>query len=101
MPPSAALRRSSCLTHATITPLNHADMLIIPTCQRSDVDLVRLGEPSDTEKDRLLERVREQAVATPSAWGCKTQETACFRRPIDWWLLSLVYGRGHPRLALP
>ena len=32
-------------------------MLIIPTCQRSAVDLVRIGTVIEDEKDRLLERV--------------------------------------------
>lgn len=32
-------------------------MLVVPTCQRSDVDLVQMGEAIETEKDRLLERV--------------------------------------------
>ncbi len=31
---------------------------MIPTCQRSDIDLVRFGEVIEQEKDRLLERVR-------------------------------------------
>ena len=34
------------------------DMLAVPTCQHSDVDLVRTGEKIEQEKDRLLERVR-------------------------------------------
>jgi hypothetical protein len=32
-------------------------MLIVPTCQQADYDLVRTGEKIDLEKDRLLERV--------------------------------------------
>eukprot|EP00959_Pyramimonas_sp_CCMP1952_P358529 7506968-Pyramimonas_sp.AAC.1 len=36
-------------------------ILIIPTCQNSAVDLVRVGEEVETEKDRLLERVRSKA----------------------------------------
>lgn len=32
-------------------------MLIIPTCQKSDVNLVEWGQEADVEKDRLLERV--------------------------------------------
>jgi hypothetical protein len=32
-------------------------ILIIPTCQNSEVDLVRVGEEVEIEKDRLLERV--------------------------------------------
>jgi hypothetical protein len=39
-------------------PLVHAGILIIPTCQHSDLDLVRVGEAVEDEKDRLLERVR-------------------------------------------
>ena len=33
-----------------------AGMLIVPTCQNSDIDLVKVGEEVETEKDRLLER---------------------------------------------
>jgi hypothetical protein len=33
------------------------DLLIIPTCQNSEVDLVRTGEIIEQEKDRLLETV--------------------------------------------
>jgi len=33
-------------------------MLVIPTCQKSNVNLVEWGESADVEKDRLLERVR-------------------------------------------
>ena len=40
-----------------------AGMLIVPTCQQADYDLVRTGEKIDTEKDRLLERVRPAATA--------------------------------------
>jgi hypothetical protein len=36
-------------------------MLVVPTCQQADYDLVRTGEKIDNEKDRLLERV--------SSWG--------------------------------
>jgi hypothetical protein len=32
-------------------------MLIVPTCQRSDLDLVKMGDVVEGEKDRLLERV--------------------------------------------
>lgn len=38
------------------------DMLIVPTCQRADMDLVRTGEQVDVEKDRLLERVGGSAA---------------------------------------
>lgn len=34
------------------------DLLIVPTCQRAECDLVKTGEVVDNEKDRLLERVR-------------------------------------------
>ena len=34
-----------------------ADLLIVTTSQRSDLDLVRLGEDVEKEKDRLLEKV--------------------------------------------
>jgi hypothetical protein len=36
-------------------------MLVVPTCQRSDVDLVQMGEVIENEKDRLLERFAEWA----------------------------------------
>merc|ERR1712216_783603 len=36
-------------------------ILIVPTCQNSAVDLVRVGEEVETEKDRLLERFCEWA----------------------------------------
>ena len=32
-------------------------LLIVPTCQHAEVDLVRTGEAVEGEKDRLLERV--------------------------------------------
>ena len=35
-----------------------ADLLVIPTCQRSDLDLVRVGDVIEDEKDRLLEKAR-------------------------------------------
>jgi hypothetical protein len=55
-----------------------ANMLIVPTCQQADYDLVRTGEKIDTEKDRLLERVssrcdprlqQQQQQATATAAG--------------------------------
>eukprot|EP00775_Hariotina_reticulata_P004124 gene4124-4370_t len=36
-----------------------SNLLIVPTCQQADCDLVRTGEKVDTEKDRLLERFIE------------------------------------------
>lgn len=39
--------------------VNLSGMLIVPTCQQADYDLVRTGEKIDTEKDRLLERFME------------------------------------------
>jgi len=33
------------------------DLLIVPTCQQADTDLVRMGDKVENEKDRLLERV--------------------------------------------
>lgn len=45
-------------------------MLVIPTCQQADVDLVQMGEKVDVEKDRLLERVRnETSVVQSSCFG--------------------------------
>eukprot|EP00877_Chromochloris_zofingiensis_P001843 jgi/Chrzof1/1165/Cz01g43050.t1 len=34
------------------------DLLVVPTCQQADIDLVRTGDKVDIEKDRLLEQVR-------------------------------------------
>lgn len=34
-------------------------LLVVPTCQQADYDLVRTGEKIDVEKDRLLERFME------------------------------------------
>lgn len=42
--------------HTSTKPLP-AGLLVIPTCQRSGVDLVRWGEVIEDEKDRLLEKV--------------------------------------------
>jgi hypothetical protein len=42
-----------------------AGMLVVPTCQQADYDLVRTGEKIDTEKDRLLERVRLSCACDP------------------------------------
>lgn len=38
------------------------DLLVVPTCQQSDVDLVNYGAQADEEKDRLLERVGGRRV---------------------------------------
>jgi hypothetical protein len=40
-----------------------ADLLVVPTCQRSEVDLVTTGEKADEEKDRLLESVSARSAA--------------------------------------
>lgn len=42
-----------------------ADLLIIPTCQNSEVDLVRTGEVIEEEKDRLLENVSRLPSSAP------------------------------------
>ncbi|KAH7620857.1 putative Cobalamin trafficking protein CblD [Nannochloris sp. 'desiccata'] len=46
-------------------------LLIIPTCQHSEVDLVQRGERVENEKDRLLERFMEFAKHV-----CRTLETS-------------------------
>ena len=38
--------------------MHSAGLLVIPTFQRSQNDLVKMGEVIETEKDLLLERVR-------------------------------------------
>jgi hypothetical protein len=43
---------------ATFPGLDVEGLLIVPTCQNSAVDLVQMGDEVETEKDRLLERVR-------------------------------------------
>lgn len=48
---------------AVFPGLDAAGLYIIPTCQRSDLDLVRTGEGIEQEKDRLLERFCEFAKA--------------------------------------
>lgn len=45
------------------------DMLVVPTCQQADYDLVRTGDKIESEKDRLLERVR-------SSRGCSTRHVS-------------------------
>ncbi len=37
-----------------------SSLLIVPTCQRAALDLVRTGEDVDTEKDKLLEQVMHE-----------------------------------------
>ena len=39
------------------------NMLVVPTCQQADYDLVRTGEKIDCEKDRLLERVSGLSIS--------------------------------------
>ncbi|KAK3263999.1 hypothetical protein CYMTET_27235 [Cymbomonas tetramitiformis] len=49
---------------AAIFPgLDVQGMLIVPTCQNSAVDLVKVGEDVENEKDRLLEVFMEWAKA--------------------------------------
>ena len=38
-------------------------ILIVPTCQRSAMDLVKVGEDVDIEKDKLLEQVGKNTGA--------------------------------------
>lgn len=40
-------------------------MLVVPTCQRSAMDLVQVGEPVDVEKDNLLEKVGINELTKP------------------------------------
>ncbi len=45
--------------HAVFPGLPHTDdLLIVPTRQQAQVDLVRTGETVEDEKDKLLEQVR-------------------------------------------
>ena len=41
---------------AIFPDLGMEDMLIVPTCQRTDVDLVNFGDHVEKEKDSRLER---------------------------------------------
>lgn len=55
---SAALPSSMAREVQSVFPdVQLSNMLIVPTCQQADYDLVRTGEKIDLEKDRLLERV--------------------------------------------
>lgn len=56
-----------------------SDLLIVPTCQRSDLDLVQTGEKIDTEKDRLLERVRRGMVTIMLVQKCIVPASAMTR----------------------
>jgi hypothetical protein len=47
--------------------LDISDMLIIPTCQRSVLDLVKTGEDVEAEKDFCLERFVEWSEKVCSA----------------------------------
>jgi hypothetical protein len=47
---------------------------VIPTCQRSDIDLVRFGEVIEQEKDRLLERVCSACHLHATLAPCLTVE---------------------------
>lgn len=53
-------------------------MLIVPTCQKSDVNLVAWGEQADVEKDRLLERVCCMFLALLSDDECISTCIKCF-----------------------
>lgn len=41
--------------------MTSAGLLVIPTCQHAELDLVQTGENVEEEKDRLLENVRTGA----------------------------------------
>ncbi len=57
-------------------------LLIVPTCQRSTMDLVRTGEDVDVEKDKLLEQVRAPNGRSRSILGVtlRTQGRFCTPR---------------------
>ncbi len=63
---------------AKTSPESAAGLYVIPTCQRSDIDLVRTGEVVENEKDRLLERVSVSwhccAVMPLETGGCRPLE---------------------------
>ena len=43
---------------ASVLPVvDLSKLLIVPTCQRAAMDLVKVGEDVDVEKDKLLEQV--------------------------------------------
>lgn len=71
---------STLVTWCIIQPDTHnssciTDILIIPTCQRSDIDLVNIGHKVEDEKDRLLERVR---LMTSTVWSSYECHADCF-----------------------
>jgi hypothetical protein len=43
-------------------------LLVVPTCQQAERDLVQTGEKIETEKDRLLERVSVLGVLLQVRW---------------------------------
>jgi hypothetical protein len=81
-----------------------SDMLIVPTCQQAVLDLVRTGEKVDTEKDRLLERVRFSCcgIGVMLATACTAGPAAGIYAQI-WRALTspfflIVHGVGQGRL---
>lgn len=52
---------------AVFPGIDVTNMLIIPTCQRADLDLVRIGSEIENEKDRLLERFVDFAAKVCSS----------------------------------
>jgi hypothetical protein len=56
-------KRHSREVRAVFPGLDPEGLFVIPTCQRSDIDLVRFGDVIEQEKDRLLERFCEFAKA--------------------------------------
>jgi hypothetical protein len=58
-------------------------MLVVPTCQQADYDLVRTGEKIDTEKDRLLERVGSWALVERLCSHPALRNSSCQPRAVN------------------
>ena len=69
-----------------------AGLLMVLTCQRSDVDLVSVGDAAEAEKDRLLEKVRLRPAGTAARCGLQLCVCVCM-------LVSTLPSRPGTRLV--
>lgn len=70
-----------------------AGLLIVLTCQRSDVDLVAVGDAVEAEKDRLLEKVRLCPAAAAAGCGLQLWSCVCklvFASPLWAWNMAFL-----------
>lgn len=72
----------------------------MPTCQKSDVNLVAWGEEADVEKDRLLERVCCILAVSDGARICGIY-IVCVRNMLILLLLTIACSLyGLPRVSV-